>query len=252
MAAAFTAQCASPAINRSPIALLLGAIATGTTTIEGLLPAEDLPEHRRPACGPWGSRSQRRQQRCRQRRGRGLDGLQEPARCSIGGNSGTTMRLMLGSLAATGVISCSMEMAPCGGAPWRGLPNLRLRWELRSTGAMAGTKRPWRFRAKPSAAAMFAHLWPAPRSKAAAAGGINRQWQHHRDRTSALTRPQRTHAARLGADLLSQPQAAEGPTVIVKPGSAASRTTRGGARRHQLRRVLVDRRAGGARRRTHD
>ena len=33
--------------------------------------------------------------------------------------------------------------------------------------------------------------------KVPAAGGINRQWQHHRDRASALARPQRTHAARL-------------------------------------------------------
>ena len=80
-------------------ALLFGAIAEGTTTIEGLLPAEDPIST--AAClramgvtiSPIEAGGVVRVE------GVGLDGLQEPAQILDCGNSGTTMRLMLGLLA---------------------------------------------------------------------------------------------------------------------------------------------------------
>lgn len=80
-------------------ALLFGAIAEGETLIEGLLPAEDPLST--AAClramgvgvGPIVAGQPVRVQ------GVGLDGLQEPETVLDCGNSGTTMRLMLGLLA---------------------------------------------------------------------------------------------------------------------------------------------------------
>ena len=80
-------------------ALLFGAIAEGQTTIEGLLPAEDPIST--AAClramgvtiSPINDRETITVQ------GVGLDGLQEPSEVLDCGNSGTTMRLMLGLLA---------------------------------------------------------------------------------------------------------------------------------------------------------
>ncbi|MEB3308301.1 MAG: 3-phosphoshikimate 1-carboxyvinyltransferase [Cyanobacteriota bacterium] len=80
-------------------ALLFGAIAEGTTRIEGLLPAEDPLST--AAClramGVEVSPIQAGEPVLVQ--GVGLDGLQEPADVLDCGNSGTTMRLMLGLLA---------------------------------------------------------------------------------------------------------------------------------------------------------
>ena len=79
--------------------LLFGAIAEGTTTIEGLLPAEDPLST--AAClramGVEVSPIEAGQPVVVQ--GVGLDGFQEPAEVLDCGNSGTTMRLMLGLLA---------------------------------------------------------------------------------------------------------------------------------------------------------
>ena len=80
-------------------ALLFGAIAEGETVIEGLLPAEDPLST--AAClramgvpvSPIETGAVVRVQ------GVGLDGLQEPQNVLDCGNSGTTMRLMLGLLA---------------------------------------------------------------------------------------------------------------------------------------------------------
>jgi len=80
-------------------ALLFGAIAEGDTEIDGLLPAEDPLST--AAClramgvsvGPIEAGQLVRVQ------GVGLDGLQEPDTVLDCGNSGTTMRLMLGLLA---------------------------------------------------------------------------------------------------------------------------------------------------------
>jgi 3-phosphoshikimate 1-carboxyvinyltransferase len=80
-------------------ALLFGAIATGETQIEGLLPAEDPLST--AAClramGVEVSAIEPGQPVIV--RGVGLDGLQEPESILDCGNSGTTMRLMLGLLA---------------------------------------------------------------------------------------------------------------------------------------------------------
>ena len=79
--------------------LLFGAIAEGTTTIEGLLPAEDPLST--AAClramGVEVSPIEAGQPVVVQ--GVGLDGFQEPDNVLDCGNSGTTMRLMLGLLA---------------------------------------------------------------------------------------------------------------------------------------------------------
>ena len=79
--------------------LLFGAIADGTTTIEGLLPAEDPLST--AAClramGVDVSPIETGQTVTVQ--GVGLDGFQEPESVLDCGNSGTTMRLMLGLLA---------------------------------------------------------------------------------------------------------------------------------------------------------
>ncbi|MEI6828228.1 MAG: 3-phosphoshikimate 1-carboxyvinyltransferase [Synechococcaceae cyanobacterium ELA445] len=80
-------------------ALLFGAIATGETRIEGLLPAED-PLSTAACLRAMGVEvSAIEPGRPVIVRGVGLDGLQEPESILDCGNSGTTMRLMLGLLA---------------------------------------------------------------------------------------------------------------------------------------------------------
>ncbi len=80
-------------------ALMLGAIANGETTIEGLLLGEDPLSTARcfQAMGAEISELKREKVIIR---GIGLGNLQEPADILDAGNSGTTMRLMLGLLAA--------------------------------------------------------------------------------------------------------------------------------------------------------
>tara|TARA_Y100001968_G_C19435910_1_gene759672 strand:+ start:825 stop:2150 length:1326 start_codon:yes stop_codon:yes gene_type:complete len=79
-------------------ALLFGAIAEGKTTIEGLLPAED-PLSTAACLKLMGVKvSPIRKGELVEVHGVGLDGLQEPEEILNCGNSGTTMRLMLGLL----------------------------------------------------------------------------------------------------------------------------------------------------------
>ena len=79
--------------------LLFGAIAEGTTRIEGLLPAED-PLSTAACLRAMGVEvSPIRAGEPVVVQGVGLDGLQEPEDVLDCGNSGTTMRLMLGLLA---------------------------------------------------------------------------------------------------------------------------------------------------------
>ena len=79
--------------------LLFGAIAEGTTTIDGLLPAED-PLSTAACLRSMGvSISPIQDGEIVTVEGVGLDGLQEPTEILNCGNSGTTMRLMLGLLA---------------------------------------------------------------------------------------------------------------------------------------------------------
>ena len=80
-------------------ALLFGAIAEGKTTIEGLLPAED-PISTAACLRAMGAEiSPVAQGEIITVHGVGLDGLKEPSEVLDCGNSGTTMRLMLGLLA---------------------------------------------------------------------------------------------------------------------------------------------------------
>ena len=80
-------------------ALLFGAIAEGKTTIEGLLPAED-PISTAACLRAMGAEiSPVADGEIITVHGVGLDGLQEPSEVLDCGNSGTTMRLMLGLLA---------------------------------------------------------------------------------------------------------------------------------------------------------
>ena len=80
-------------------ALLFGAIAEGETTIEGLLPAED-PISTASCLRAMGAEiSPIAEGDLIRVTGVGLDGLQEPDTVLDCGNSGTTMRLMLGLLA---------------------------------------------------------------------------------------------------------------------------------------------------------
>jgi 3-phosphoshikimate 1-carboxyvinyltransferase len=79
--------------------LLFGAIAEGTTRIEGLLPAED-PLSTAACLRAMGvTVSPIAAGQVVTVEGVGLDGLREPAEVLDCGNSGTTMRLMLGLLA---------------------------------------------------------------------------------------------------------------------------------------------------------
>ena len=81
-------------------ALLFGAIATGTTTIAGLLPAED-PQSTAACLRAMGVEvsSLAAADQPVVVKGVGLDGLKEPDTVLNCGNSGTTMRLLLGLLA---------------------------------------------------------------------------------------------------------------------------------------------------------
>ena len=80
-------------------ALLFGAIAEGDTRIDGLLPAED-PLSTAACLRAMGvTISPIREEESVEVRGVGLDGLQEPEAVLDCGNSGTTMRLLLGLLA---------------------------------------------------------------------------------------------------------------------------------------------------------
>ena len=113
-------------------ALLFGAIAEGTTRIEGLLPAEDPLST--AAClramGVGVSAIRAGEEVLVQ--GVGLDGLREPADLLDCGNSGTTMRLLLGLLAGR----LGRHFVLTGDASLRGRPMGRVGTPLAQMGAM--------------------------------------------------------------------------------------------------------------------
>ena len=80
-------------------ALMLGAIAEGETVIEGLLLGED-PQSTAQCFRQMGADIETLNSKRVRVRGRGLGQLQEPETVLDAGNSGTTMRLMLGLLAS--------------------------------------------------------------------------------------------------------------------------------------------------------
>ena len=111
--------------------LLFGAIAEGTTTIEGLLPAED-PISTAACLRAMGvSISPIEAGRLVTVEGVGLDGLQEPQQILDCGNSGTTMRLMLGLLAGR----AGRHFVLDGDASLRRRPMRRVGQPLASMGA---------------------------------------------------------------------------------------------------------------------
>ena len=113
-------------------ALLLGAIAEGTTCIEGLLPAED-PLSTAACLRAMGVEvSAIRAGEPVWVQGVGLDGLQEPADLLDCGNSGTTMRLMLGLLAGR----AGRHFVLSGDASLRGRPMRRVGAPLAQMGAV--------------------------------------------------------------------------------------------------------------------
>jgi 3-phosphoshikimate 1-carboxyvinyltransferase len=81
-------------------ALMLGAIATGETIIQGLLLGED-PRSTASCFRAMGAQISQLNNRKVTVQGIGLTQLQEPIDVLNAGNSGTTLRLMLGLLAAT-------------------------------------------------------------------------------------------------------------------------------------------------------
>ncbi len=80
-------------------ALMLGAIASGETRIQGLLLGED-PRSTAACFGAMGATISNLDQDWITVQGQGLGHLQEPTGVLDAGNSGTTLRLMLGLLAA--------------------------------------------------------------------------------------------------------------------------------------------------------
>jgi len=80
-------------------ALMLGAIAQGETTIEGLLLGED-PRSTAKCFRALGANISELNNQLVKVQGIGLGNLQEPDQVLDAGNSGTTMRLMLGLLAS--------------------------------------------------------------------------------------------------------------------------------------------------------
>ncbi|MCT0219851.1 3-phosphoshikimate 1-carboxyvinyltransferase [Synechococcus sp. CS-1329] len=112
-------------------ALLFGAIAEGETRIEGLLPAED-PLSTAACLRAMGVRISPIQAGAAVLvQGVGLDGLQEPEDVLDCGNSGTTMRLMLGLLAGR----CGRHFVLNGDASLRRRPMARVGQPLATMGA---------------------------------------------------------------------------------------------------------------------
>ena len=202
-------------------ALLFGAIATGTTTIEGLLPAED-PLSTAACLRAMGvSVSAIDSSGVVSVEGVGLDGLQEPAQVLDCGNSGTTMRLMLGLLAGRHGRHFVLD----GDGSLRRRPMARVAKPLAQMGAQingrdGGNKAPLAIAGQDLSGGTIRTPVASAQVKSAlllaglTAGG-----------STTVIEPalSRDHSERMlrafGADLISQPQAAEGPTVIVQPGA---------------------------------
>ncbi len=112
-------------------ALLFGAIAEGDTCIEGLLPAED-PLSTAACLRAMGvTVSEIRAGETVTVQGVGLDGFREPTAVLECGNSGTTMRLMLGLLAGR----VGRHFVLSGDASLRGRPMGRVAAPLAQMGA---------------------------------------------------------------------------------------------------------------------
>ncbi|NBQ36486.1 MAG: 3-phosphoshikimate 1-carboxyvinyltransferase [Synechococcus sp.] len=202
-------------------ALLFGAIATGTTTIEGLLPAED-PLSTAACLRAMGvTVSAIDSSGVVRVEGVGLDGLQEPAQVLDCGNSGTTMRLMLGLLAGRHGRHFVLD----GDGSLRRRPMARVAQPLAQMGAEiggreGGNKAPLAIAGQTlSGGTIRTPVASAQVKSALLLAGLTAKG------STTVIEPalSRDHSERMlrafGADLISEPHAAEGPTAIVRPGA---------------------------------
>lgn len=110
-------------------AIILGSLADGITEITGALRSHDCRDTAK-AFGTMGVTIQEPDNDCLQIRGGGLHGLKEPQEVLDVGNSGTTMRLLAGVLAAQPFFSVLT-----GDRYLRARPMARVTMPLRSMGA---------------------------------------------------------------------------------------------------------------------
>ena len=109
--------------------LMLGALAVGETTIDGLLEGEDVLRTA-AAMRALGARAEQLAEGKWRVQGRGIGGLQEPADVLDLGNAGTGARLLMGLL-ATHKLTAFLT----GDASLRGRPMLRVATPLMEIGA---------------------------------------------------------------------------------------------------------------------
>ena len=202
-------------------ALLFGAIAEGETRIEGLLPAEDPLST--AAClramGVEVSAIEAGQEVLV--RGVGLDGLQEPAQVLDCGNSGTTMRLMLGLLAGRGGRHFVLD----GDSSLRRRPMARVAKPLGQMGASIhgrqdGNLAPLAIQGRQLQGAVIRTPVASAQVKSALLlAGLSAEGP------TTVIEPalSRDHSERMlrafGADLVSEPEASDGPRVLITPGA---------------------------------
>jgi len=203
-------------------ALLFGAIAEGETTIEGLLPAED-PLSTAACLRSMGVGISAIEAGSIVRvQGVGLDGLKEPKEILNCGNSGTTMRLMLGLLAGR----ADRHFVVDGDASLRQRPMARVARPLAElggdiSGREGGNKAPLAIRGKElKGGCITTPVASAQVKSALLLAGLTANGPV----TVIEPALSRDHSERMlrafGAELSSNPQGEKGPSVVVQPGSA--------------------------------
>jgi 3-phosphoshikimate 1-carboxyvinyltransferase len=201
-------------------ALLFGAIAEGETRIEGLLPAED-PLSTAACLRTMGVEvSEIVAGQPVLVRGVGLDGFKEPAQVLDCGNSGTTMRLMLGLLAGR----AGRHFVLDGDSSLRRRPMGRVAKPLGQMGAQIngreqGNLAPLAIAGQALHGATIRTPVASAQVKSAlllaglSASGITTVIEPHLSRD---------HSERMlgafGADLVCNTQAPDGPSVLLRPG----------------------------------
>lgn len=202
-------------------ALLFGAIAEGETRIEGLLPAED-PLSTAACLRAMGVEVSAIEAGQEVRvRGVGLDGLQEPAQVLDCGNSGTTMRLMLGLLAGRSGRHFVLD----GDSSLRRRPMGRVAKPLGQMGASIhgrqdGNLAPLAIQGRQLQGAVVRTPVASAQVKSALLlAGLSAEGP------TTVIEPalSRDHSERMlrafGADLVSEPEAIDGPRVLITPGA---------------------------------
>ena len=202
-------------------ALLFGAIAEGETRIEGLLPAED-PLSTAACLRAMGVEVSAIEAGQEVRvRGVGLDGLQEPAQVLDCGNSGTTMRLMLGLLAGRSGRHFVLD----GDSSLRRRPMGRVAKPLGQMGASIhgrqdGNLAPLAIQGRQLQGAVVRTPVASAQVKSALLlAGLSAEGP------TTVIEPalSRDHSERMlrafGADLVSEPEDSDGPRVLMTPGA---------------------------------